>query len=165
MSDRGKMFYNKAFLVFFTQNEVQIFSTNSDLKAVFDAWFNRTRLDLIKEPRYIEGKASWLNHLDPAMENYNNRVHGTTKMTPFKASNDKRRSSLIPSNNKILPKFQKGDFARVSDERNLYSKVIQQIGIENILKYIKLTKTNSVTYGLVDGNNEQIEEENMNKNF
>ena len=24
-----------------------------------------------------------MNHLDVAMEKYNNRVHGTTKMTPF----------------------------------------------------------------------------------
>ena len=36
---------------------------------------------------YIEGKACWLNHLVAAMEKYNNRVHGTTKMTPFEANN------------------------------------------------------------------------------
>ena len=35
---------------------------------------------------YIEGKACWLNHLDAALEMYNNRVHCTTKMTPFEMS-------------------------------------------------------------------------------
>ena len=68
---------------FLKQTEIQIYSTHSDLKSVFVERFNRTLLDLIKEPMYIEGKACWLNHLDTAMENYNNRVHGKTKKTPF----------------------------------------------------------------------------------
>ena len=63
--------------------QIQIYSTNSDLKAVFLERFNRTLLDLIKEPMYIEGKACWLNHLENALDKYNNRVRGTTKMTPI----------------------------------------------------------------------------------
>ena len=96
---------------FLKQNEIQIYSTHSDLKAVFVERFNRTLLDLIKEPMYIEGKACWLNHLDAALEKYNNRVHGTTKMTPFEisANNNKPIPYLIPNNNK-LPNFHVGDF-------------------------------------------------------
>ena len=47
-SDRGKEFYNKTLLDFLKQNEIQFYSTNSDLKAVFVERFNRT-LDLIKK--------------------------------------------------------------------------------------------------------------------
>ena len=65
-SDRGKEFYKKTFLDFLKQNEIQIYSTNSELKIVFVERFNRTLLDLIKEPMYFEGKACWLNHLDAA---------------------------------------------------------------------------------------------------
>ena len=82
-SDRGKEFYNETFLDFLKEQNIHIYSTHSDLKAVFVERFNKTLLNLIKEPMYIEGKACWLNHLDTAMEKYNNRVHGTTKMTPF----------------------------------------------------------------------------------
>ena len=39
---------------------------------------------------YIEGKACWLNHLDAALQKYNNRVHGTTKMTPFEMSTNQK---------------------------------------------------------------------------
>ena len=39
-----------------------------------------------------------------------------------------------------FPKFQVGDFVRVTDKRNIYSKVIQQIGIENFSKYTKLNQ-------------------------
>ena len=107
-SDRGKEFYNQTFLHYLNEQNIQIYSTHSDLKAVFVERFNRTLLDLIKEPMYIEGKDNWLNHLDAALQKYNNRVQGTTKMTPFEASNN----SLIPSNNIYnnikIPKFQWG---------------------------------------------------------
>ena len=85
-SDRGKEFYNTTFLHYLKEQNIQIYSTNSDLKAVFVERFNRTLLDLIKEPMYIEGKGGWLNHLDAALQKYNNRVHTTTKMTPFEMS-------------------------------------------------------------------------------
>ena len=81
--DRVKEFYNKTFLNLLKEQNIQIYSTNTDLKAVFVERFNRTLLDLIKEPMYIEGKSCWRNHLDAALEKYNNRVHGTTKMTQF----------------------------------------------------------------------------------
>ena len=58
------------------------------MKAVLDERLKRTLSDLIKEPMYIEGKACWLNQLDTALEKNNNRVHGTTKMTPFETSNN-----------------------------------------------------------------------------
>ena len=162
-SDRGKEFYNKTFLDFLKQNEIQIYSTNSDLKAVFVERFNRTLLDLMKKPMYIEGKACWLNHLDTAMEKYKNRVHGTTKMTPFEMSTNQK---LIPNNtegalrnnfkNKQL-KFQVGDYVRVPDKRNLYSKGYTTNWNRELFKIHKINPTNPVTYGLVDENNELIE--------
>ena len=142
---------------FLEQNEIQIYSTNSELKAVFVERFNRTLLDLIKEPMYIEGKACWLNHLDTAMEKYNNRVHGTTKMTPFEMSTNQK---LIPNNNNFKnkqPKFQVGDYVRVPDKRNLYSKGYTTNWNRELFKIHKINNTNPVTYGLVDENNEQIE--------
>ena len=85
-SDKGKEFYNQTFLHYLKEQNIQIYSTNSDLKAVFVERFIRTLLDLIKEPMYFEGKGSWLNHLDAALDKYINRVHGTTKMTTFEAN-------------------------------------------------------------------------------
>ena len=163
-SDRGKEFYNKTFLDFLKQNEIQIYSTNSDLKAVFVERFNRTLLDLIKKPLYIEGKACWLNHLDTAMEKYNNRVHGTTKMTLFEMSTNQK---LIPNNTEGAlrnnfknkqPKFHVGDYVRVPDKRNLYSKGYTTNRNRELFKIHKINNTNPVTYGLVDENYEQIEE-------
>ena len=54
--DRGKEFYNKSFLDFLKQNEIQIYLNHSDLKAVFVERFNRTLLDLIKNQCILKVK-------------------------------------------------------------------------------------------------------------
>ena len=92
-SDREKAFYNHTFLRYLKEQNIQIYSTNSDLKAVFVEHFNRTLLDLIKDPMYIERKSSWLNHINNALDKYNNRVHGTAKMTPFEMVSNKKQSN------------------------------------------------------------------------
>ena len=165
-SDRGKEFYNTTFLHYLREQNIQIYSTNSDLKAVFVERFNRTLLDLIKEPMYIEGKGNWLNHLDAALDKYNSRVHGTTKMTPFEMSfNTLIRAAspnLIPKNdnnnhNNKLPKFQVGDFVRVPDKRNIYSKGYTTNWNRELFKIHSINKTNPVTYTLNDENGEIIQ--------
>ena len=166
-SDRGKEFYNTTFLHYLKEQNIQIYSTHSDLKAVFVERFNRTLLDLIKEPKYIEGKGNWLNHLDAALQKYNNRVHGTTKMTPFEMSfNTLIRAAspnLIPKNdnnnnhNNKLPKFQVGDFVRVPDKRNIYSKGYTTNWNRELFKIHSINKTNPVTYTLNDENGDIIQ--------
>ena len=156
-SDRGKEFYNTTFLHYLKEQNIQIYSTNSDLKAVFVERFNRTLLDLIKEPMYIEGKACWLNHLDAALEKYNNRVHGTTKMIPFEANNQPMDPPTFVNKPK-QPKLQVGDYVRVPDKRNLYIKGYTTNWNRELFKIHEINPTNPVTYGLVDENNEQIEE-------
>ena len=154
-SDRGKEFYNKTFLDFLKQNEIQIYSTHSDLKAVFVERFNRTLLDLIKEPMYIEGKACWLNHINSALDKYNNRVHTTTRMTPFEASN-KPIDPPTYVNKPKQPKFQVGDYVRVPEKRNIYSKGYTTNWNRELFKIQKINPTNPITYTLEDENNEQI---------
>ena len=154
-SDRGKVFYNKTFLDFLKQNEIQIYSTHSDLKAVFVERFNRTLLDLIKEPMYIEGKACWLNHINSALDKYNNRVHTTTRMTPFEASNKPIDPPTFVNKPK-QPKFQVGDYVRVPDKRNIYSKGYTTNWNRELFKIQKINPTNPITYTLEDENNEQI---------
>ena len=160
-SDRGEEFYNTTFLHYLKEQNIQIYSTDSDLKAVFVERFNRTLLDLIKEPLYNEGKGSWLNHINIALEKYNNRVHGTTKMTPIEGSNN----SLLPSNNinnnneilRSFAKFQVGDFVRVPDKRNIYSKGYTTNWNRELFKIHSINSTNPVTHTLNVENGEIIQ--------
>ena len=167
-SDRGKEFYNTTFLHYLKEQNIQIYSTNSDLKAVFVERFNRTLLDLIKEPMYIEGKGNWLNHLDAALQKYNNRVHTTTKMTPFEANKKpidpptfvnkpKQPRDSYRSFAQSFAKFQVGDFVRVPDKRNIYSKGYTTNWNRELFKIHSINKTNPVTYTLNDENGEIIQ--------
>ena len=157
-SDRGKEFYNKTFLDFLKQNGIQIYSTNSDLKAVFVERFNRTLLDLIKEPMYIEGKACWLNHLNDALDKYNNRIHGTIKMTPTEKSRERYTYDTTHNSYKYKPpKFQVGDFVRVPDKRILYSKGYTTNWNRELFKINKINNTNPITYTLEDENQDTIQ--------
>ena len=155
-SDRGKEFYNKTFLDFLKEQNIHIYSTQSDLKAVFVERFNRTLLDLIKEPMYIEGKACWLNHLDTAMEKYNNRVHTTTRTTPFEANNQPIDPPTFVNKPK-QPKLQVGDYVTVPHKRNLYSKGYTTNWNREYFKIHKINSTNPVTYTLEDENNENVQ--------
>ena len=56
-----------------------------------------------------------------------------------------------------MPKFQAGDFVRDPDKTNIYSKCYTTTWKRELFKIQKINKTNPVTYGLVDENNEQIE--------
>ena len=161
-SDRGKEFYNQTFLHYLNEQNIQIYSTHSDLKAVFVERFNRTLLDLIKEPMYIEGKGNWLNHLDAALQKYNNRVHGTTKLTPFemsfKSAIPRSYANPIPIDSKKLSKLQVGDFVRVPDKRSVYSKGYTTNWNGEFFKRHKINSTtNPLTYTLEDENKEIIE--------
>ena len=54
---------------------------------------------------YIEGKGNWLDQIINALEKYNNRVHDTTKMTPFEASNNTEGESSRASRNNHTAKL------------------------------------------------------------
>ena len=119
------------------------------MKAVFVERFNRSLLDLLKEAMYIEGKGNWLNHINNALDKYNNRVYGTPKMTPYEmsfcAASHTPIPNLIP---KKLPKFQMGDFVRVPDKRSVYSKGYTTNWNRELFKIHKIKPTNPVTYTL-----------------
>ena len=111
---------------------------------------------------YIEGKGNWLNHINNALDKYNYRVQGTTKMTTFEMSTN--NNTAIPNpilNDKIkLPKFSKfqvGDFVRVPDERSVYSKGYTTNWNRELFKIHKISSTNPVTYTLEDENKEIIQ--------
>ena len=101
-----------------------------------------------------------MNHLDAALQKYNNRVHGATNMTPFETSfktakpnnnNNIAKMAATLSSHK-LPKFQVGDFVRVPDKRSVYCKGYTTNWNRELFKIHSINKTNPVTYTLNDEN-------------
>ena len=146
----------KTYLHYLIEQNIQIYSTKSDLKAVFVERFNRTLLDLIKEPKYIEGKGNWLNPLDDASQKYNNRVHGPTKMTPFEAKNKPIDPPTFVNKPK-QPKFQVEDFVRVPDKCSVHSKSYTTNWNRELFQIHSINETSPVTYTLEVENKEIIQ--------
>ena len=109
---------------------------------------------------YIEGKGNWLNHINNALDKYKNRIHGTAKITAFEMSFKTALHNPILNDEIKLPKFpefQVGDFVRVLDKRNSFSKVYTTNSNRELFKLHKINPTNPVTYTLEDENKETIQ--------
>ena len=91
--DRGTEF-GADFKKFLKQEQIEIYSTHSDLKAVFVERFNGTLRNLLKVPVFVGGKARWIDELDTAMKKYNKRRHSTIKMSPLEGSKLVNEDSL-----------------------------------------------------------------------
>ena len=85
-TDRGTEFYNNIFQDFLNKNDIKLYSRNSLYGAVFAERFNRTIRDLLKKIVFEQGDANWIDILPTITEQYNNRRHTSTKLSPKDAS-------------------------------------------------------------------------------
>ena len=70
-------------LKFFEDNNVKIYYTFSNLKAVFIERFNRSLRELMMKEFVKNDNTIWYNILQNLIKTYNNRYHHTIKMKPI----------------------------------------------------------------------------------
>ena len=125
-TDRGKEFYNNIFQEFLNKNNIKLYSRNSSLGAVFAERFNRTIRDLPKRPVFEKGDGNWIDILPMITEQYNNRIHTSTKLSPKDASLKKNEGfvykNLLDKRKKVKPKYEIGDLIRTADLKKTFSK-------------------------------------------
>ena len=125
-TDRGKEFYNNIFQDFLNKNDIKLYSRNSSYGAVFAERFNRTIRDLLKKIVFEQGDAKWIDILPTITEQYNNRRHTSTKLSPKDASLKKNEGfvykNLLDKRKKVNPKFQINDLVRTADLKKTFSK-------------------------------------------
>ena len=155
--DRGSEFYNKTFKSLLKEYGTKIYSTCSDLKAVFIERFNRTLLHIINKPMFINGDDNWVNILNDAVLTYNNNIHSTINMTPVDASNNPDKVKYTFDFKNIRPKFKVGDYVRNADKRNIFSKGYTSNWNRELFKVNEVLKTQPPTYKIEDINGEIIE--------
>ena len=162
-SDQESAFFSKEMLKFFEDNNVKIYYTNSNLKAVVVERFNRSLRELMMKEFVKNNNTIWYNILPNLIKEYNNRYHRTIKMKPtdVNKSNEKYIRDTI-YNYKItykIPKFKINDLVRISlKRRELFDKPTGNIRwSEELFKIYKINKSNVITYRLKDMNNENID--------
>ena len=155
--DRGSEFYNKTFKSLLKEYETELYSTYSDLKAVFIERFNRTSLHIINKPMFLNGDGNWVNILNDAVITYNNNIHSTINMTPVDASNNPDNVRYYVKSTKAKPKFKVVDYVRIADKRNIFSKGCTSDWNRELFKVNENLKTQPLIYKIEDFNGEIME--------
>ena len=155
--DRISHFYNKTFKSLLKEYETELYSTYSDLKAVFIERFNSTLLHIINKPMFINGDSNWANILNDAVVTYNKSIHSTINMTPVDASNNPDKVKDTFSFKNFNPKFKLSDYVRNADKRNVFSKGYTSNWNRELFKVNEVLKTQPPTYKIEDINGEIIE--------
>ena len=147
---------------FFKDNNVKIYYTHLDLKAVIIERFNRSLRELMMKEFVKNNNTVWYDILPDLINTYNNRYHQTIKMKPKNVNklNEKHIKNTVYNydiTNK-KPKFKVNDLVRISlKRRTLFDKPTGNIKwSEQLYKIYKINKSNVITYQLKDMNNEII---------
>ena len=161
-SDKESSFFSKEMLKFFEDNNVKIYHTYSNLKAVVIERFNRSLRELMMKEFIKNNNTVYYNILAKLIKKCNNRYHRTIKMKPIDVN--KSNEKYIKNNfytyditNK-KPKFKINDIVRISlKRRELFDKPTGNIKwSEELFKIYKINKSNVITYKIKDLNNEII---------
>ena len=161
-SDQESSFFSKEMLKFFEDNNVKIYHTYSNLKAVVIERFNRSLRELMMKEFVKNNNTVWYNILPELIKKYNNRYHHTIKMKPINVNkkNEKYIKNTVynydVTNKK--PKFKINDLVRISlKRRELFDKPTGNIKwSEELFRIYKINKSNVITYQLKDMNDEII---------
>ena len=142
-------------LKFFEDNNIKIYYTHSNLKAVIIERFNRSLRELMMKKFVKSNNTVWYNILPELIKTYNNRYHRTIKMKP-----NEKQIKMIYNYNIInkKPKYKINDLVRIFlKRRQLFDKPSGNIKwSEELFKIYKINKSNVITYQLKDMNDEII---------
>ena len=162
-SDQESAFFSKEMLKFFEDNNVKIYHTYSNLKAVVIERFNRSLRELMMKEFVKNNNTVWYNILLDLIKKYNNRYHHTIKMKPIDVNktNEKYIKNTIYNYNitNKKPKFKIDDLVRISlKRRQLFDKPTGNIKwSEELFRIHSIDKSNVITYQIKDMNNKIIE--------
>ncbi len=163
-TDKDRAFYSKDFLKFLEEENVKIYSIESDIKCSIIERFNKTiRENLMRRKTELEllnKDFNWLHELPKIFEDYNNTYHHTIKMKPIdvKDNEDKVKDIFEPLNKTSdkEPVYKIGDEVRIYRKIETFEKHSGRRFTNEIFKVSEIYNTNPITYGLTDTNNEQL---------
>ena len=162
--DNGSEFYNNVFKKWLVENEIKMYSTFNDGKAVVIERFNRKLENKMYKYFTVNNTYIYVDVLPDLINEYNNNKHFTIKMTPTEASM-KYNENIIQNDvysihDKTIykSKFMVGDRVRISKyKRKLFDKGYTPNWSEEVLDIVGIKHTNPTTYIIKDYNNDIIE--------
>ena len=142
--DRGKEFYNKD-----VQKLVELYSAENEEKSCVIERFNRTINEKMFKYFSANKRRKYVNVLDLLVDQYNNTIHSSIKMSQKEASRMENENkvwrNLYPEfdGKTLAPKFSIGDNVRITKKNNLFDKGYTQRWTEEVFKIFKNSIDNS----------------------
>ena len=157
-TDKGAEFYNKD-----VKKLLDIYSTeNEEKSSIVERWI-RTMKEKMWKYFTDNNTYRYIDILPDLVEDYNNTVHTSIKMTPIEASKKENEltvwRNLYPDRYKIhnlQPKFSVGDEVRITKKKKVFEKGYTTRWTEEIFTIKKIQNTNPITYKLEDLQGEEI---------
>ena len=157
--DDGNEFYNNNVI-----GLVELYSTkNKEKSSIVERWI-RTMKEKIWKYFTDNNTYTYIDVLPDLVEDYNNTVHSSIKMSPVEASKKKNEltvwRNLYPDRYKInplTPKFSVGDEVRISKEKTTFEKGYTARWTEEIFTITKILNTKPVTYIIADLQGKKID--------
>ena len=151
--DNGSEFYNNVFQEWLVENEIKMYSTFNEGKAVVIERFNRTLKNKMYKYFTANNTYKYVDVLPDLINEYNNHKHSTIKMTPTEASmkyNEKFiQNDVYSIDDKTIykSKFKVGDRVRISKyKRALFDKGYTPNWSEEVFVIVGIQHTNPTTY-------------------
>ena len=157
-TDKGTEFKNKN-----VKKLIEIYSTeNEEKSSIAERWIRTMKEKMFK---YFTDNNTYkyIDVLPDLVEDYNNTVHSSTKLTPIDASKKKNEltvwRNLYPDRYKtsrLNPKFSVGDEVRITKKKKDFEKGYTTRWTEEMFTIKEIRETNPITYKLEDLQGEEI---------
>ena len=138
--DKRSEFYNRSIKSFQRKNDIEMYSTHDERKALITARLIRTLKNKIYKYMTSISRNVYVDKLDDINNKYNNTYHRTIQMKPV----DVKSSIYIESSKEINaehPKFKIGDIVRISKYQNIFAKSYVPNYSEKVFAIWKIKKT------------------------
>jgi hypothetical protein len=158
-TDLGGEYTNTEFKNWCKKNNINLYHTGGESKAVFAERFNRTLKSSINAYMIESNTDKYIDILNELVEGYNNKIHSSIGEKPNDVyfENVKPKVEIIFNASKNKPKFKVGDFVRISRVKNVFEKGYTNNFTEEVFKIIEVDKKEyPYLYQLEDLLNEKI---------
>ena len=159
--DRGTEFYNADVKPMLQLQNINMYSTFSEIKASIIERFNRTLKTKMWKRFSLQGNYKWYDVLPELIAEYNNTIHRSIGMKPkdVTSSHEENLVKLLNKSNckAKKPIFKIGDHVRVSRLKPIFEKGYTPNWSPEIFTVVKVQKTKPVTYKLKDYQNQQLD--------
>ena len=162
-TDKGKEFYNKVFQSFLKHNNVMLYSTFNEGKAVVVERFNRTLKDMMWKKFTVQDNQKWVQLLPELVDKYNNSYHSGIRLTPKEAYENPEKIQNINYRHKNVynkkSKFKVGDKVRIFKWKSIFEKGFTAKWTNEIfiIKQVLESNNEPTVYEIEDENGEVIE--------